>query len=100
MLLGWTIKLSPEIDWLLFLGSPGYSFPTFSPTISMSQVTLKKNTNTYISFKAEKNVNLAKWGYFDTNLHCKEDSKISDTISCFKKCYVEKLKVYRYKSML
>ena len=93
MLLGWTIKLSPEIDWLLFLGSPGYSFPTFSPTISMSQITLKKNTNTYISFKAEKSVILPKRGYFDTELHCMENTNISDTISCFKKCYVEKLEV-------
>ena len=59
----------------------------------MSQLTLKKNTNTFISFTAKKYVSLAKRGYFDTEDHCMENIEISDTISCFKKCYIERAKV-------
>ena len=98
--LGWTIKLSSETDWLLYLGSPGYSFPTFSPTLQMRQVTLKKSTSSYISFKPIKYVQLARRGYFDTIDHCKKNINLTDTIRCNKKCYVERLKVCRLKNCI
>jgi hypothetical protein len=90
---GWIVKLSPEMDWLLYLGSPGYSFPSFSPTTKMNEFTLKKNTSSYISFKREKYVRLARRGYFDTEDHCTENIQLSDTITCFKKCFLDRLQV-------
>jgi len=90
---GWKIKLSSETDWLLYLGSPGSSFPTYSPTLSMRQVTLKKSTFSYISFKPKQYVQLARRGYFDTIDHCKKNINLTDTIRCNKKCYVERLKI-------
>ena len=93
IIIGWIIELSPETDWLLYLGSPGFSYPAFSPKINMNEFILKRNTSSYISFKPEKYVRLARRGYFDTKDHCTEDNKLSDTITCFKKCFLDRLDV-------
>ena len=98
IIIGWIIKLSPETEWLLYLGSPGYSFPSYSPNINMNEFTLKKKTSSYISFKPEKYVRLARRGYFDTKEHCTENIELSDTITCFKKCFLAKLEVCFYVS--
>ena len=90
--------MSPETDWLLYLGSPGYSFPAYSDNINMKEFTLKKNTSSYISFKPEKYVRLARRGYFDNKDYCTENIKLSDTITCFKKCFLAKLEVCFYVS--
>ena len=92
------IKLSPETDWLLYVGSPGYSFPDYSPNTNLNQFTLKRNTSSFISFKPEKYVRLARRGYFDTEDHCMENIELSDTITCFKKCFVERLEVLSFLS--
>ena len=87
------MTLSAETDWLLFLGSPGSSFPTFSPILSLNQITLKKGNSYYISFSAEKVAALPKRGYFDHKERCRDDDKLSETIKCYKRCYTERLKV-------
>ena len=85
--------MSSDTDWLLYLGAPGYSFPSYSPTLPSNLLTIKENKSTFISFKAEQYVTLPRRGYFDPIEHCKEGISVPDTIACSKKCFVEKQKV-------
>ena len=95
-LIGWQIKLSSETDWLVFLGSPGMSFETFSPSLSFGKIALMKSTTTYVTFKAERHVKLSKRGYFDDTEYCKEDILLRDYIECHKNCYIKRLNVRQF----
>ena len=85
--------MSSEADWLLLVGSPGYTYPTYSTQFILNEFTLRKNTSTFISFEAEGYSSLAKKGYFDKQNHCTEGIEYSDSINCWKNCFLESIKV-------
>ena len=85
--------MSSDSDWLLYLGAPGSSFPSYSPTLPSNLLTIKQNMSTFVTYKAENYVALPRRGYFDPVEHCKEDITVPDTIACYKKCFAEKQQV-------
>ena len=84
--LGWTIELSREVNWNVFLGIGSMFTPTHSSTISPESITLLPNTKTYLSFVAEKYEFLKTRGYFSSKQYCEDDIEFTDTVACQKKC--------------
>ena len=90
---GWTIELSSEVSWNVFLAVPPLFAPTHSSTISLESVTLQPNTNTFISFEPQKYEFLKYRGYFNSKQYCQDDIEFTDTVACVKRCMLRNIKV-------
>ena len=69
------------------------SFPTFSPSVHLKEIRLRKKETAFVTFKVEKYRHIPSRGYFDSEQHCFENQNESHTIDCFKKCLIERIKV-------
>ena len=82
-----------SIEWQVFIGPPNLESPTYSPTIKHDFFTLQPDTETFITFALEHETVLPRRGLFQSKQYCSEDISMEDSIVCYKKCYVERLKV-------
>ena len=92
---GWTFFLSPKVEWNVYFGIPGVSYPTFTPVSRniLSFFTLQQNSQTYITFLANKFINLRRRGPLDSKNYCQERGDNADYIDCEKKCFLDTFNV-------
>ena len=79
----------------MFIGPPNIEYPTYSPTIKHDYFTIQPNTDTFITFSLEHNTVLAKRGIFQPREYCSETLTLEDSVTCYKKCYLQKMNVKR-----
>ena len=82
-----------DIEWQVFIGPPNIEYPTYSPTIKHDFFTLQPNTETFITFALEHETVLPKRGLFQPKQYCSEDISMEESVSCYKKCFLDRLKI-------
>ena len=97
-MIGWSIDLKSkfndnDIEWQVLIGPPNLESPTYSPTIKHDFFTLQPDTETFITFALEHETRLPKRGLFQPKQYCSEDISMEDSVACYKKCYLKRLKV-------
>ena len=87
---GLIIELSSDVEWNIYLGPPGVSFPTFTPQSKklLSFFTLQQETNNFIVFRANKYVRLKETKPFEFKEYCQEGSVFDEYIKCEKQCFL------------
>ena len=94
---GWNIQLnsvqsSYEIVWQVYLGLNGLEYPTYSDLGTHDMFILQPNSDTFVSFSVEQDMDLIHRGYFDGTKYCIHKD-IFSTIECKKKCFLKHLNV-------
>ena len=85
-----------DLEWQVFIGPPNIEYPTYSPTIKHDYFTIQPYTDTFITFSLEHNTILAKRGFFQPKQYCSETVTLEDSVTCYKKCYLQKSNVIRW----
>ena len=91
--LGWTISLSPNLVYDVYLSAPGVSFPTYSSKVNLPQFTLQHRSQTFINFVAEKYIKIRRKGLLDKKEYCNEHSHYQETVDCEKQCILDSYNV-------
>ena len=94
---GWKISLVSKfhdepIVWDMFTGYHGLEYPTYSPSLTHEIYSLNPDTETFITFRKERDIILSKRGDFQSEIYCK-DYEYHDAISCYKNCFLDESKV-------
>ena len=97
--LGWSIDLQSQlngedIEWQVFIGPPNLEYPTYSSTIKHDYLTLQPFTETFVTFALEHETLLKKRGLFQFKKYCSEDIILEESVTCYKRCYLEKINVH------
>ena len=92
---GLTLNLSPEVEWNVFLGPPGVVYPTLTPQSKsiLSFFTLRKSTQTIMTFFSKKYVKLKRTKPFHFKDLCEVGSDFSNYIKCEKECFLDTFNV-------
>ena len=95
---GWSVDLLPEykgipINWNIYLGPQGLEYPTLSPTSQHYPYSIKSRTQTFITFSPQNERTLSKRGVIDSNKYCDDNGSYLNSVICYKKCLLEKLKI-------
>ena len=59
-LAGWTIELSPVLEYEVYLSAPGVHHPTYSWLVPLPALTLQPGSHTSVTFTAVKFVKLRR----------------------------------------
>ena len=88
---GWKFQLSQDLDWSVFLGTPGVVYPTLTPQSNriLSFFTLERSSQTTLIFFAKKHTKLRRTKPFQHEDSCQEGSDLTDYIKCEKKCFLK-----------
>jgi len=97
---GWTISLSPNLEYDVYLSAPGVSFPTYSSKVNLPQFTLQHRSQTFINFVAEKYIKIRRKGLLDKKEYCNEHSHYHDTVDCEKQCFLDSYNITCQPSMM
>ena len=89
LILGWTISLSPNLVYDVYLSAPGVSFPTYSSKINLPYFTLQHRSQTFINFVAEKYIKIRRKGLLVNKRFCNEQSHYHETADCEKQCFLD-----------
>ena len=57
---GWTIELSPGLEYEVYLSAPGVHHPTYSWLVPLPALTLQPGSHTSVTFTAVKFVKLRR----------------------------------------
>ena len=112
---GWTIELSPALEYEVYLSAPGVHHPTYSWLVPLPALTLQPGSHTSVTFTAVKFVKLRRkvgtavgfvnsisrvnsnsnsnQGLLERRDHCSEGTDYAATVRCEKRCLIDRLNV-------
>ena len=112
---GWTIELSPDLEYEVYLSAPGVHHPTYSWLVPLPALTLQPGSHTSVTFTAVKFVKLRRkvgaavgfvnsisrvnsnsnsnQGLLERRDHCSEGTDYAATVRCEKRCLLDRLNV-------